>query len=151
MLPLPPWAPTPPSTPPSCEASLTQKMTRERGLEGAQPRLRGRPRLTPHLNPPPTHPPPPNSRSIGWNPTFDDVTARTAEPWILAPPDALPAAFWGETLRLVVVAYLRPEAAFESVDKLVKQIHADADVARAALAHPALAAAANDPFLRPEA
>ena len=46
-------------------------------------------------------------------------------------------------------AYIRPEANFESLDALVSRIHADADVARAALGDPLLAALDRDPFLQP--
>jgi len=44
---------------------------------------------------------------------------------------------------------VRPEANFESLDALVARIHADADVTRAALKDPVLAALKHDDFLRP--
>jgi len=93
--------------------------------------------------------------SIGYNPQFQEENARargvaqpqrSAEPWLLAPPGALPATFYGAGLRLLVVAYLRPEARFEGLDALIAQIHADADAARAVLAHPALTGASEDEF-----
>lgn len=89
----------------------------------------------------------PAATSIGFNPHFGDTPARTVEPWILAPPGALPTEFYGERLRLLVVAYIRPEAAFDGLDSLIARIHADAAVARAALAHPTLAGTAADPRL----
>jgi hypothetical protein len=89
----------------------------------------------------------PAATSIGFNPHFGDTPARTVEPWILAPPGALPTEFYGERLRLLVVAYIRPEAAFDGLDSLIARIHADAAVSRAALAHPTLAGTAADPRL----
>ncbi len=41
---------------------------------------------------------------------------RTAEPWIL---HDFGHDFYGEQLRLVVAAYIRPEANFDSLDALV--------------------------------
>jgi len=90
--------------------------------------------------------------SIGFNPQFQgEGTAaadreRSAEPWILTPPGALPDTFYGADLRLLVVAYLRPEAKFEGLDALIAQIHADAAATRVVLAHPALAGASEDAF-----
>jgi riboflavin kinase / FMN hydrolase len=89
--------------------------------------------------------------SIGFNPQFQAETGgappqKTAEPWILAPPGALPDQFYGADLRLLVVAFLRPEAKFSGLDALVAQIHADAAAARVVLASEALAGAARDPF-----
>lgn len=46
-------------------------------------------------------------------------------------------------------AYVRPEANFDSLDALVARIHADADVARAALDNPLLAELERDAFLQP--
>jgi riboflavin kinase len=55
--------------------------------------------------------------------------------------------FYGEELRLVVCGYIRPEATFESLDALKKRILEDGEVTKQALAHPRLAALANDAFL----
>ena len=73
---------------------------------------------------------------------------RTAEPWIL---HDFGRDFYDEQLRLVVAAYIRPEADFTSLDALIARIHADADVARAALDKMPLASLAMDPFLQPSA
>ncbi len=48
-------------------------------------------------------------------------------------------------------AYIRPEADFTTLEDLVKRIHMDADVTRAALQDPGLAAHARDPSLQPGA
>jgi len=76
------------------------------------------------------------------------VQERTAEPWIL---HDFGRDFYNEQLRLVVAAYIRPEADFTSLDALIARIHADADVARAALDKMPLASLAMDPFLQPSA
>ena len=69
------------------------------------------------------------------------------EPHLLAELDD----FYGSDLRLVVTGFLRPEAAFSSMDALIAAIHNDIDVARAALDLPPHAAARDDPFLHPVA
>ena len=76
------------------------------------------------------------------------VQERTAEPWIL---HDFGRDFYGEELRLVIAAYIRPEANFSSLDALIARIHADADVARTALDQMPLASLALDPFLQPAA
>jgi riboflavin kinase len=87
----------------------------------------------------------PTAVSCGYNPQFANA-ARTLEPWVLA--DYGPGVeFYGEEIRLVIVGYLRPEAAFVSVPALVEQIHADARDARRALADARFARFAGDAFL----
>ena len=70
--------------------------------------------------------------SVGYNPQFDN-DHRTCEPWILAEPGELPKDFRGAKMRLLVTAYQRAEAKFESVEKLVEMIIDDGRVARRAL------------------
>ena len=53
-------------------------------------------------------------------------------------------------MRLLVCAYVRPEANFDSLDALVARIHEDAAVTRAALREPLLADLKDDIFLRPD-
>lgn len=84
--------------------------------------------------------------SCGYNPQFDDgVEQRTCEPWILSPPGALPKCFRGARMKLLVVSYIRPEAKFVSVEKLIEQIHDDAEVAKVALRE--LEGLKEDPWL----
>lgn len=83
--------------------------------------------------------------SVGWNPVFKNKE-KTAEPWIL---HDFGRDFHGEEIRLLVCAWLRPEAEFVSVQALVEQIHRDADVTRAALEVEPLSGYRADPFLRP--
>ena len=84
--------------------------------------------------------------SMGWNPTFDDVKAKTIEPWILHQFDE---DFYGSYLRLIVLAYVRPEVKFESTDQLKKEIAADGEFCEASLSIPEFASFQSDPFLTP--
>lgn len=52
--------------------------------------------------------------SIGFNPVFRN-TQKTCEPWIL---HDFEGDFYGEEIRLVVCAYIRPEADFVSIEVL---------------------------------
>ena len=63
--------------------------------------------------------------SIGWNPQFQN-THKTAETWIL---HTFENDFYGEQLNVKIVAYLRPEAVFDTIDELVQAIHKDAKTA----------------------
>ena len=53
--------------------------------------------------------------SIGFNPVFKN-TQKTCEPWIL---HDFEGDFYGEEIRLVVCAYIRPEADFVSIEVLL--------------------------------
>lgn len=55
---------------------------------------------------------------------------------------------YGEHLRVDLVAFIRPEQKFEGLDALKEQILIDADIARAKLADPALAADRYSPVSR---
>merc|ERR1719446_1855369 len=44
--------------------------------------------------------------SVGWNPTFTDVKAKTIEPWILHDYDA---DFYGCELRIIICGFVREE------------------------------------------
>lgn len=52
--------------------------------------------------------------SIGFNPVFKNKQ-KTCEPWIL---HDFEGDFYGEEIRLVVCAYIRPEADFVSIEVL---------------------------------
>lgn len=83
--------------------------------------------------------------SIGFNPYYNN-TEKTAEPWLL---HDFKDNFYGQTLRLLVCGYLRPEANFTTLDALVKRIHEDAEVTKTALQGQHFRTYRNDPFLRP--
>ena len=82
--------------------------------------------------------------SVGYNPVFGN-TEKTCEPWLLH--DFKGKSFYGVAIRLVVVAFLRPEANFPSVEALVERIHKDGEVARAVLQEPTLMKYKEDSFL----
>lgn len=86
--------------------------------------------------------------SIGWNPVFNNKE-KTAEPWILHDFQPPHNDFVGQEIRLVVCAYIRPEANFESLEALVARIHRDADVAREALQQEPYQGLKADGFLQP--
>lgn len=73
--------------------------------------------------------------SIGYNPTYPDNSKKTVEPHLIANDDAhrhisscgesVLGDFYGQTLRLTLVGYLRPELPFEGIDKLIQAIKQD--------------------------
>ena len=90
----------------------------------------------------------PMCMSVGWNPVFKNAE-KTAEPWILH-DFGKGASFYGEEIRLVACAYIRPEADFPSLDALVTRILMDGQVSREALAEGRLAGHSGDAFLVPD-
>mmetsp|Transcript_14925 Transcript_14925/g.26158 ORF Transcript_14925/g.26158 Transcript_14925/m.26158 type:complete len:186 (+) Transcript_14925:56-613(+) len=84
--------------------------------------------------------------SVGWNPTFTDVKAKTVEPWIL---HDYAEDFYGSELRLVVCGFVRPEAKFEKFDDLIVAIREDGEFCREALDESSLAELAHDAFFVP--
>ena len=70
----------------------------------------------------------PGVANIGQNPTTGLVDARL-EVWLFDFDEDL----YGQTIETELVAFLRPEAKFDSLDELIRQIGADADQARAIL------------------
>ena len=84
--------------------------------------------------------------SIGWNPFYKNKE-RTCEPWILHDFDE---DFYGEELRLLVCAYIRPEQNFTSLEALIARIHEDAKVTKEVLATTPYSKFKEDPFLKPK-
>jgi riboflavin kinase/FMN adenylyltransferase len=70
----------------------------------------------------------PGVASIGTNPTVGVVEARL-EVWLFDFDEDL----YGQSIETDLIAFLRPEAKFDSLDALIAQIQADADQARAIL------------------
>ena len=62
--------------------------------------------------------------SIGYNPFFNDKR-KSIEPWLLHTFDE---DFYDETLSVLVVAYVRAECNFTTVDNLIERIKKDARV-----------------------
>merc|ERR1712176_1596896 len=81
--------------------------------------------------------------SVGWNPTFTDVKAKTVEPWIL---HEFSEDFYDCELRMIVCGYVRPEVKFDGLDPLIKAIREDGEFCSAALDEPDVAALASDDF-----
>merc|ERR1712232_747226 len=68
--------------------------------------------------------------SVGWNPTFTDVKAKTIEPWIL---HDFGEDFYDCELRLVVCGFVRKELRFDNFDDLITAIREDGDFCKEAL------------------
>ncbi|KAJ8598185.1 hypothetical protein CTAYLR_007385 [Chrysophaeum taylorii] len=84
--------------------------------------------------------------SVGWNPTFegsDALKEKTIEAWLL---HDFANDFYDATIRIIVLAYVRDEAKFESLDELIAEIRADGDYCARALDAPTLARYKLDPF-----
>lgn len=84
--------------------------------------------------------------SVGWNPFYKN-TKKTVEPHIMHKFDK---DFYGETLRLVVTCYIRPEADFDSLDALVTAINDDIKFAGEVLEEDPHAEFKKDAFLLAE-
>lgn len=72
----------------------------------------------------------PAATSVGSNPTFEGVTDRRVESYVI---DRQDLDLYDRQIRVEFVAGLRPMVAFDSVDALVEQMHADVAAARAVL------------------
>jgi len=86
--------------------------------------------------------------SIGWNPHFDDLKERTIEAYICH--DFAGADFYDAPMRLLICAFLRPQAKFDSFDALISAITGDVEFGQAALDRPELVALRDDEFFRGE-
>ena len=73
----------------------------------------------------------PAAISVGTNPTFDGVRARRVESYVL---DRTDLELYGVEVEVAFVERLRGMVAFESVEALVEQMHADVERARELLA-----------------
>ncbi|KAJ1730407.1 riboflavin kinase [Coemansia biformis] len=82
--------------------------------------------------------------SLGWNPYFKNEK-RSGEVHIMHTFDD---DFYGKTLRVAVLAYVRPERDYTSLDALVTDIKEDIRIAHEALARPAYAQIKDEPFFR---
>merc|ERR1719230_581908 len=60
--------------------------------------------------------------SVGWNPTFTDVKAKTIEPWIL---HDFEKDFYDCELRLIICGFVRKELKFDTFENLVVAIRED--------------------------
>ncbi len=81
--------------------------------------------------------------SLGTNPTFADSELDTVESYVL---HDFPSDFYGATLSLLIVAYLRPMDRYEGIDKLIAAISKDVRVGDRALEQEPYKAFQTDPF-----
>lgn len=77
-------------------------------------------------------------------PHFDDLKQRTIEAYLCH--DFGEREFYGAEMKLLICAFLRPQAKFESFEALVEAITTDVEFGRAALDQPALVAMREDAF-----
>eukprot|EP00927_Polykrikos_kofoidii_P057303 TRINITY_DN5141_c0_g1_i1.p1 TRINITY_DN5141_c0_g1~~TRINITY_DN5141_c0_g1_i1.p1 ORF type:complete len:182 (+),score=34.14 TRINITY_DN5141_c0_g1_i1:78-623(+) len=81
--------------------------------------------------------------SVGWNPTFTDVKAKTIEPWIL---HDFGEDFYDCELRIAICGFVRPEIKFDKFEDLIVAIREDGDFCSAALDTETCAAVQHDAF-----
>ena len=72
----------------------------------------------------------PAAISVGTNPTFDGVTVRRVEAYVL---DRTDLELYGVEVDVAFVDRLRGMEAFDSIESLVEQMHADVDRTREVL------------------
>ncbi|CAG0881659.1 unnamed protein product, partial [Darwinula stevensoni] len=82
--------------------------------------------------------------SVGWNPYYHN-TQKSMETHII---HEFPADFYEAILRVGIVAFLRPEANFSSLDDLIKAIKKDIQDAEALLDSEKYLQIKEDPFLK---
>ncbi|XP_037069155.1 riboflavin kinase-like [Pollicipes pollicipes] len=80
--------------------------------------------------------------SIGWNPFYKNEK-KSMETHIM---HKFTGDFYGSTLRVCMVGFIRPEKNFKSLDELIRAINDDIDVAAELCARPENAALAKDDF-----
>ena len=87
--------------------------------------------------------------SVGWNPTFqgdDALKEKTIECWLLGYENE---DFYDFTLQVIVLAYVRDEAKFNSLDDLITEIRDDGNFCSNAIdTNTDLSALQHDPFFR---
>ena len=83
--------------------------------------------------------------NIGRRPTFADGAGDSIEVHVLAD---MGRDFYGETMRVLALGFMRPELKFAGLNDLVARIRADVGQAAAMLDAPESAAAAEDAFIR---
>jgi hypothetical protein len=81
-------------------------------------------------------------------PHFDDVKERTIEAYLCH--DFEGRDFYAAEMRLLICAFLRPQAKFESFEALVEAISTDVDFGKAALDQPELSVLRDDAFFSVE-
>eukprot|EP00979_Chaetoceros_neogracilis_P015563 scaffold6156_cov243-Chaetoceros_neogracile.AAC.4 len=88
--------------------------------------------------------------NVGYSPTFDGAEnkEKIVEAHLIIDEGALEGDFYGETMRLALSGFLRPEMKFPSFPDLIKAIRNDVQNAKDSLdIHPYSTFAKHDPFL----
>lgn len=80
---------------------------------------------------------------VGWNPQFADLKQKAVEVHFL---HTFAEDFYGQTVRVIALGYIRNEKKFESLDALIAEIKNDVRIGQERLATPELAAFKNNPF-----
>ncbi|XP_043475839.1 riboflavin kinase [Leptopilina heterotoma] len=70
--------------------------------------------------------------SIGWNPFYKNEK-KSMEVHLI---HEFPSDFYGETIKIIITGYIRPEKDFTSVDNLIKEIQNDIEIAKKKLDEP---------------
>lgn len=78
--------------------------------------------------------------SLGWNPYYNNEK-RSAEVHIL---HEFEQDFYGESIRIIVTGYIRPEQNYPSLDALITDIRTDIEVAKQSLKREAYVAISKD-------
>ncbi|KAI7907565.1 uncharacterized protein BX663DRAFT_491327 [Cokeromyces recurvatus] len=78
--------------------------------------------------------------SLGWNPYYKNEK-KSAEVHIL---HEFPSDFYGESIRIIVASYIRPEQNYPSLDALIRDIKTDIEVAKHSLKRKAYDELRND-------
>ncbi|KAL0078709.1 hypothetical protein J3Q64DRAFT_1758519 [Phycomyces blakesleeanus] len=78
--------------------------------------------------------------SLGWNPYYNNEK-RSAEVHII---HEFPEDFYGVSIRVIVLGYIRPEQNYPSLDALIRDIKTDVEVAKHSLKRPAYDAFQSD-------
>ena len=81
-------------------------------------------------------------------PHFDDVKERTIEAYLCH--DFGGRDFYDQEMKLIVCAFLRPQAKFENFDALIEAISTDVEFGKTALDSPPLLAMRDDAFFAAE-
>ena len=77
-------------------------------------------------------------------PHFDDLKERTIEAYLCH--DFGERDFYDAPMKLLICAFLRPQAKFDSFDELIEAITTDVEFGKTALDEPALTALRDDAF-----
>jgi riboflavin kinase len=72
--------------------------------------------------------------SVGWNPTFHDLQTKALEVYFI---HQFPHDFYGQTIRVVVVGYLRAMLQFADLAALITAIKRDVAISQRTLQRPA--------------